>query len=301
MISCLVHTYNEEKNIGRCLKSLKFATEIIVIDMGSTDKTLEIARNHPVKIYSHPYTGYVEPARNFGIKKAKSDWILIVDADEVISDKLKTEIMAITQDKSNLFSYYRIARQNIIFNKWIKYSGWWPDYQVRLFKNGSVNWSEKIHGIPITRGIGKDIKPIQDLAIIHNNYKSISQFLDRLNRYTSVQALELFQSQYQVTLSDLILKPTNEFVTRFFMLGGYKDGFHGFALSALQAFSEIIVVLKVWEHKGFLQKNINLEDYGNIESTAEKIKKYWLLTELLKNKPDKFKEFFLKIRRYILS
>ena len=215
MISCLVHTYNEAKNLGRCLQALEFADEIVVIDMGSTDKTLEIARDFKAKIYQHPYTGYVEPARNFGIKKAKGDWILIVDSDEFIPPDLVRVIKNRVNSENNEINYYRIARKNIIFNNWMKNSGWWPDYQIRLFKKGSVSWSEKIHGIPVTRGIGGDFMPDESQAIVHYNYTSVSEFLERANRYSAIQASEFYSKNKRIEYSDFILSPVNEFVKRY--------------------------------------------------------------------------------------
>lgn len=301
MISCLVHTLNEEKNIGRCLKSLTFADEIVVVDMGSTDMTLNIAKSYTKTIFTHPYTGYVEPARNFAINKAKGDWIMIVDADEVIPDNLSREIIKITENIQSNITYYSIPRKNIIFNKWMKNSGWWPDYQIRLFKKGNVKWSEKIHGIPLTFGKGKDIVAEENFAIVHHNYNSVSGFVERMNRYTSIQAKDFVQNKENINLSELMLRPVNEFVKRFFMLEGYKDGMHGFALSSLQALSELVVVLKAWEARGFPQKTVKLEEYAAIENSSQRIKKYWLLTELLKYPRTKISGFFLKIRRKILS
>src|SRR3990167_384330 len=156
MISAVVHTYNEGKNIERCLSSLNWADEIVVIDMGSTDNTCKIAKDFKAKLFSHPYTGFVEPARNFGLSQAKGDWILVVDADEEIPKSL---VYYFTHELQRpRFDFYRIARKNIIFNKWVKHSGWWPDYQVRFFRKGMVAWTEKIHGIPLTKGEGTDIE-----------------------------------------------------------------------------------------------------------------------------------------------
>lgn len=300
MISCLVHTYNEEKNINRCLSSLWFADEIVVIDMGSQDKTREIAADFKAKIFNHPYTGFVEPARNFGIKKAKGDWILIIDADESVPRSLAEEIKRLIKGPGE-YDYFRIPRKNIIFSKWIKYSGWWPDYQVRLFKKGAVSWIEKIHGIPLTSGLGSEVRPQEEFSIIHHHYDSLSQYLDRMNRYTSVQAKELYLNNGKTSLKEIILQPLNEFVRRYFMMEGYRDGIHGLSLSLLQSFSELVVVLKLWELSGFKQEKISLDEFQKLNSSTERIKKFWIYNELLKTPGNKLSFFYLKLLRKLNS
>ena len=152
MISAIVHTFNEEKNIERCLASLSFVDEIILVDMGSTDKTVKKAREFKAKIFRHPYTGFVEPARNYGIEKARGPWIIILDADEEIPRLLSDYLIKLTKEAS--FDYFRLSRKNFIFGKWVKYGGWWPDFQIRFFKKGHVFWEDKIHSIPRTRAGG---------------------------------------------------------------------------------------------------------------------------------------------------
>lgn len=301
MISAIVHTFNEEKNIDRCLCALEFAGEIVVIDMGSSDKTLEIAKTHKVRIYTHPFTGFVESARNFGIEKAKGEWVLIVDADEEISRSLKEEIQKITEDQNNAVDFYRLPRKNIIFGRWIKHSGWWPDYQVRLFKKGAVTWHDKIHGVPVTHGRGKELDQKEELSLIHYHYESVNQYLERLNRYTSVQAKEYFLKSGKITLSDLILNPVNEFVRRFFTFEGYLDGWHGLSLSLLQAFSELIVALKVWELSQFPQIPVRLPEVESKVNQAKRIVKYWFINESLKKRASGLKTLLLRIRRRFYS
>lgn len=301
MISAIVHTFNEEKNIDRCLCALEFAGEIVVIDMGSSDKTLEIAKTHKVRIFNHAFTGFVESARNFGIEKAEGEWILIVDADEVISHTLKEKILALSKDKNGKQDFFRLPRKNIIFGKWIKHTGWWPDYQIRFFKKGSVSWNNKIHGIPLTRGLGMDLEDREELSIVHYHYLTIGQYLDRLNRYTSVQAKEYFLKSGKITLSDLILNPVNEFVRRFFALVGYRDGWHGLSLSLLQAFSEFIVVLKVWELSRFPEIPVNLTEVESKVNESKRIVKYWFINESLKKPASGLKTLLLRIRRRFYS
>jgi len=260
-ISVIVNTWNEEKNIKRCLDSVKWTDEVIVVDMYSTDKTLEIAKKFGAKIFSHKYTYIVEPARNFALRQAQGDWVLILDADEEISPELAKILKHLAENHESL-NYYRLPRKNIIFGKWIRHSRWWPDYVIRFFKKGSVRWSEKIHSVPLTRGEGHDLEAKEVNAIIHYNYKSISQYLSRLDRYTTIQAKDLMESGYKFSWQDMLKKPMGEFLSRFFVGESYKDGLHGLAISLLQAFSELIKYLKVWEKENFVSQDIT--DYHEV-------------------------------------
>lgn len=254
-ISAVINTRNEEKNIERCLKSVKWADEIIVVDMYSTDKTVEKAKKFGAKIFKHKLTNYVEPARNFAISKATGDWILVLDADEEITPMLAKTLKQLAKNPEGV-SFFRIPRKNIIFGKWIQHSHWWPDYNIRFFQNGKVKWSEKIHSVPLTQGEGKDLEIKEENAIVHHHYQSISQYLERINRYTDIQAKELLESNYQFSWQDLLKKPTNEFLSRFFAAEGYKDGLHGLVLAGLQAFSEFILYLKIWEKGNFQKEDV---------------------------------------------
>lgn len=280
-ISVVVNTWNEEKNIACCLKSAKWADEIVVVDMESKDKTVQIAKKFGAKVFSHEYTTYVEPARNFALSKATGDWILILDADEEIPAELTQKLQKLAE-KPGEFRFFRLPRKNIIFGRWIKHSRWWPDHIVRFFKKGSVTWSEKIHSVPLTQGVGKDLQAKEANAIIHYHYDSIFQYLERLNRYTDIQAKELIDSGYKFTWQDLLKKPTGEFLSRFFAGEGYKDGLHGLVLALLQAFSELVKYLKVWERQGFKAQELPLTDFVDEMKKLGKETVYWITNTLIK-------------------
>jgi len=278
-ISVVINTWNEEKNIRRCLDSVKWADEIVLVDMYSTDKTVEIAKKFGAKVFSHKYTFYVEPARNFALGKSSGDWILILDADEEIPIGLADKLKKIAQ--GGKIDFLRIPRKNIIFGKWIKHSRWWPDYNIRFFKKGKVRWSSRIHSAPETFGKGFDLPAKEENAIIHYHYQSISQYLERLNRYTEIQAKELLDSGYQFAWQDLIKKPTGEFLSRFFAGEGYKDGLHGLVLALLQGFSELVKYLKVWERQGF--KDQDLKELDREIGKGMRELRYWQRQKRLKS------------------
>ncbi len=286
-ISVVINTLNEEKNLSRALSSVKnFADEIVVVDMESQDRTVELAKKAGAKVYSHKKTGYVEPARNFAIGKTTSDWIFILDADEEVSTDLAKKIVKIVKD-NNSKDFYRIPRKNIVFGKWLKHSRWWPDYNIRLFRKGSVVWSELIHSVPETHGTGEDLPDLEKYSIVHHHYTSITQYLERMLRYTSVQAEDLVRSGYVFSWQDLIRRPNAEFLSRFFAGEGYKDGVHGLVLSCLQAFSELVLVVKVWEIQKFRDEEINKKTLDDTFKRAEFEQDHWLASK--------------KIRKYSLS
>jgi (heptosyl)LPS beta-1,4-glucosyltransferase len=276
MISVVINTLNEEKNLPKALASVKgFADEIVIVDMYSEDDTVVIAKSAGAKVFEHKKVGFVEPARNFAIEKTTGDWILILDADEEIPRTLAGVLKNISEDLGSA-DYYALPRRNIIFGKWIKHSRWWPDYNVRFFKKGHVSWNEIIHSVPVTVGKGADLPATEESAILHNNYNSIDQYVERLNRYTTHQVPILIKEGYSFSWIDLIRRPVSEFVGRYFQGGGYKDGVHGLALAFLQAFSELVLYLKIWQEEKFEARPLALHNVVKEIRTAQKEINYWV-------------------------
>lgn len=241
-----------------------------------------IAKEFGARVYPHKLEDYVEPVRNFGIQKAKGNWILIIDPDEEISPGLDRNLRKAAQ--SPKADYYRIPRKNIIFGKWMKYSRWWPDYNVRFFRKGYVSWNEVIHAVPVTKGKGLDIPAEERFAIIHHHYDTVEQFVERMNRYTSVQAGLKVKEGYKFDYLDLIKKPIAEFLSRFFAGEGYKDGVHGLALSLLQTFSEFVVYLKLWQKSGFKDEKVELIAVRNEVKKIRREMNYWFSDALFKER-----------------
>ncbi|MEK7550248.1 MAG: glycosyltransferase family 2 protein [Patescibacteria group bacterium] len=274
-ISVVINTFNEAINLPRAIASIKsLADEIVVCDMQSTDNTVEIAKKLGAKVYTHKYMSYVEPSRNFAISKANGDWIFVLDADEELPNSLISRLKKFV--KNPTADYYRISRKNIIFGKWIKHSRWWPDYNIRLFRKGFVSWDEEIHSVPKTTGKGMDLPDKENFAIIHHNYSSIGDYLERMLRYSDIQSKDLMKNGYVFSWNDLIRKPLGEFLSRFFVGEGYKDKIHGLVLSSLQAFSEFVLYLRIWEKQGFKDENISNNDFSKEFERVIKEFKWWL-------------------------
>lgn len=260
LISAVINVRNEAENLDKCLKSIRlFADEIIVVDMNSTDNSQQIALKYGAKVYPYRWLKYVEPARNFGLSKTTGKWIILLDPDEYLNKSLKRELKKITE-RSDV-NWVKIPRKNIIFNKWMRHSRCWPDYLIRFFKKGTVSWKKEIHSQPVTEGPGLTILDSEKLAIRHQNYTSISHYVIQAIRYSGIQADELKNSGYKVKISDLILKPIQEYNSRFYFAEGYKDGVHGLIFSILQAFSIALVYIRLWEKQGSVDKTLSKESY----------------------------------------
>jgi len=282
-ISAVINVVKEELIfLPRALSSLRnLADEVVLVDMTDGGALEKIVKDNKVKTFKHEKVPYVEIARNFGISKTKSDWVLVLDPDEELSVGLVEKLKSISL-ASTSFDYYRIPRKNIIFGKWIKHSRWWPDYNIRFFKKGFVSWSEVIHQVPFTKGTGLDLEAKEENAIIHHHYETVDQYLERMNRYTTALSQNLVDKGYKFDWRDLVEKPINEFLSRFFQGEGYKDGLHGFVLSLLQGFSEFVVYLKVWQKEKFKSEDFKLKEVISEMRKAESDLHYWQSDALLK-------------------
>jgi glycosyltransferase involved in cell wall biosynthesis len=286
-ISVVINTLNEEKYIEQAINSVKdWADEILVCDMHSDDNSAVIAKKLGARVMLHKRLNYVEPARNVAVNQASHEWVLVLDPDEEMPESLGKKLKEVIS-KDGVTTHVEIPRKNLIFNKWVKASMWWPDYNVRFFKKGTVTWSSKIHHQPKTEGQGIRLPAEEDYAILHHHYDTVSQFLVRLNRYTDVQAKNLNDDGEEFKWTDIIQKPFNEFLSRYFAHRGFEDGLHGLALSILQAFSHLVVYLKLWELQGFKEDSPKLHQMENEFKIIAKDTKYWLRQSALSKNPAK--------------
>jgi glycosyltransferase involved in cell wall biosynthesis len=254
-ISVIIHTKNSAATLSDAIGSVNaWAAEVLVIDMQSSDRTVELARGMHAKVMMVQDYGYVEPARNEAIAKARGPWVLILDADEIIPATLADALQKLSF-RTEIQAYY-LPRKNMIFGKWAR-TGWWPDYIPRFFQKGSVEWPATLHSVPIITGAAHYLEAKEEYAIIHNNYPTVEDFITRLNRYTSIAAqagtedrLPMLRAGYE------------EFVRRYYEDAGYQDGTYGLSLSLLQMFYQTVVAIKQWEKVGLPEdgQDLALED-----------------------------------------
>jgi glycosyltransferase involved in cell wall biosynthesis len=253
-LSVIIHTKNSAATLAQALKSVAaLNAEVIVMDMNSTDDTLSIAKKYQARIlHSDKDYGYVEPARNQAIAAAKQAWILILDADEELPEAAATHIINLLHlsKAEQPADAYWLPRRNIVWTHPMEKTGWWPDFQLRLFKKGTVTWSNKIHSLPKITGQVSYWPAESSLAITHHNYQTIEQFIDRLNRYTTQEAGGRAE-QKDFSPAQLLKAFREEWFSRLFANSGIDEGMHGVALSQLQAMYQVVVVLKNWQAAGF--------------------------------------------------
>ena len=301
-ISVVVTSFNEEKNIEECLKSINgLADEIIVVDNSSEDKTAEIAKKSGAKIYHQKNDPKkIDEQKNFGFSKATGEWILSLDADERVTAELAEEIKAAIESSKNEINGYWVPRKNIIFGKWIKSDMWWPDYQLKIFRRGKGKFGKNnVHQALTVEG--ETEKLVNHL--VHHNYNTISQYIEKLNNYTDIEAESLRETGYSFNWLDSIRFPVDDFVKTFFLQKGYRDSLHGLVLSFLQAFYMEVVFAKIWESRGFEEieeESFLKEASKEIDHSREKII-YWFKTAALSSTKNPFHKTFLRLSRKLTS
>lgn len=294
-LSVVVSVFNGEKYLETCLESVKnIAQEIIVVDHNSTDNSISIAKKYTKKIFKKENNPQeIDLQKNFGFQKATQEWILSLDADEAITQVLAKEIQdALANPHAN--GYY-IPRKNIIFRKWIQYTGWYPDYQLRLFKNGKGQYiSKHVHEeLVVTGNTEKLLNPL-----IHEAYQTIYQFLHRgLTIYAPNEAETLHANGYVFSFVDAIRFPAKEFLSRFFARYGYKDGFHGLILSLLMAAYHLAVFSYLWEYEKFKEQEDTIRLFSNELQNSRKDFEYWLDTQKIENSKNPASKMLLRAKR----
>jgi glycosyltransferase involved in cell wall biosynthesis len=241
-ISVIVITKDEEKNISDCLKSVQWADEIIVVDSESSDRTVELAKEFTDKVFTRKWEGYVFQ-KKYALSLANNEWVLSLDADERITPELHIEILNLPQDR---FDGYKIRRKNFLYKKEITSCGWGKDYQLRLFRKNKTDLNERlVHEKFIVNGeVG-----VLDQPMLHFTFDSFSDYLSKINYYTSLKPTELFYKKRNIHGWIIFIHTISSFFTFFIMKRGFKDGVYGLIISILHSISTAMNYLKLWELK----------------------------------------------------
>ncbi len=242
-ISAVIITYNEEKNIERCLSSLvDIADEIIVIDSFSSDATKEICSRFNVNFIEAEWLGYSK-SKNFGIEQSKYSYILSLDADEEVSESLKMQIL--NAKEMGLTSAYSCNRLSNYCGKWIHHGDWYPDRKMRLWNKADGLWEGEIHE---SVNLRKEIKVKHLKGDIHHfSYYSISEHLVQTNKYSSLSAINLFNKNKKAGFIKLVISPFIHFGRSYFFKLGFLDGFYGFTIALITAFGTFLKYAKLKE------------------------------------------------------
>ena len=243
-VSAVIITHNEEENIGRCLQAVqKVADEIIIVDSLSADRTIEIATGFNARIFSLEWKGF-GPQKNFGIQQANNDYILALDADEVLTDEAISEIQALKMN--GLKGVYEFPLLNFYFGKFLKHGLEYPNYKKRLFDKTKVWWNDNLvhesliipQGYPVLRLKGH---------IQHYSYRSIEHYISKANYYTTIGALELKAKGKKNYLFKMFFSPPFVFIKSYFLKAGFLDGLHGFVTALFNARTNFLKYAKLWE------------------------------------------------------
>lgn len=225
-ISVVIATKNEEDSIAECINSASFSDDIVIIDDNSNDSTISIATHHGARTYKRKLDGFATQ-KNFGVQKARYDWVLILDADERVSKELASEITSLKQEKNT--AAYSIPFKNHLGGRWLKYGGLYPDRHTRLFNKNLARYGKReIHEMLEIEG---DVSNLNG-DIIHYTYKNYSEYWEKVKKYSKLEA----KTRSQKPRYRHVLK---EFLSRYFRQQGYRDGIDGL-------FSAIVLSLYIY-------------------------------------------------------
>jgi glycosyltransferase involved in cell wall biosynthesis len=243
-ISAVIITFNEEDRLPDALESVReVVDEIVVVDSYSTDRTLEIARKGMAKVFQNSFQNF-GAQKNFAMSKASHEWVLNLDADERLSSELATEIKAIkTSDWPATTAGFAIKRKTYYLGRWISHSGWYPDKKIRLFKKTTAKWQGRVHEKLEVKG---EIAPLQG-SIIHYTYRHIHDHINRLNRYSSIQAEDLAKKYKHTLPLRLLILPMATFLRHYILKRGFLDGFPGLIIALISSWGTALKYLKAIE------------------------------------------------------
>jgi glycosyltransferase involved in cell wall biosynthesis len=242
-LSVVIITLNEERNIGRCLESIKeIADEIVVVDSGSTDATKEICLKHNAKFISHPFEGHIEQ-KNYAQSQCQYDYILSIDADEALSPELAKSISEIKSSwNANGYSFNRLTNY---CGKWIHHCGWYPDEKLRLFRKDTGQWTGTNPHDQFAMNTGKSKKLKGDL--LHYSYYSIKEHLAQVNRFTDINSLSSYRQGKRSNIFTIFFKPIIRFIRDYIFHLGFLDGYYGFVICRISANATFIKYVKLYE------------------------------------------------------
>lgn len=242
-VSIVIVTKNEEANIEAALDSVKDAAEIVVIDSFSSDRTVEICRKYTDKVLQKEWEGYAKQ-KQAAVDLAEGPWVFILDADERFTPELKAEI--INAIKENSHDGFYVPRKNFFAGRWSKHGGWWPDYTLRLFrKNAGKVEDREVHEKVVVRGSTSYLKN----PLVHYTYNSVSDYLKRMDIYSTLAAKELKKNGVVPNVLDFFMRPLFTFIKMFFFRLGFLDGKYGLVLAMLYSYYTFLKYAKTWGMK----------------------------------------------------
>ena len=258
-ISSFLVCKNEETHIAACLDSLTFCDEIVVVDSFSTDKTVEICKNYDVRLMQREWPGY-KLQKEFACNQTKHEWVLFMDADEVVSPELKEEIRALmsnpNDERLKKYSAFRVKRAMFFLGKWWRKGGWYPEKRIRFFKREAVEWIGKDpHENVRVAGLVGDLNG----EIYHYSYDDIPDQVKKLSSHAFTRAQYDFESGRKANIFDLLVRPPLRFLKFFFIKKGFLEGMSGLIVSFFEAFYTYMKYARLWELTRVRKQNRSLK------------------------------------------
>ncbi|PIQ99254.1 MAG: hypothetical protein COV66_13025 [Nitrospinae bacterium CG11_big_fil_rev_8_21_14_0_20_45_15] len=243
-LSVIIITYNEEEHIERCLKSVQWADEIVVLDSFSTDATVDICRRYTDRVFQMEWQGY-GGQKNLAAEKASHTWILNLDADEEVSSEVEREIRTL-MEVGPMFSAYDFPRKNFFGEHWIRFCGWYPDRIIRLYDKMKARFTEgRVHEkIETAGGVGSLNEPL-----LHHSFRDMEDYITRQNRYSTLSAQDRFDRKGPVGIGRILLGPPWVFIKVYILRQGFREGRLGFFIAASMAFYSFLKYIKTHECK----------------------------------------------------
>jgi glycosyltransferase involved in cell wall biosynthesis len=241
-LSVVIITYNEDKNIERCLQSIQeIADEVIVVDSFSTDKTKIICEQYQVDFSCHTFEGHIEQ-KNYALSLAQHQWVLSLDADEALSEAMSQFILDFKhQPDADGYSFNRL---NNFCGQWIKHCGWYPDKKLRLFNKEKGHWGGTNPHDKVMMDKNAKIKHIE-ADILHYSFYSVEQHIDQINKFSTIKAKAAFNKNKRFYWFKLFVFPLFKFIRAYLIKLGFLDGFLGFIISYNTAYSEYLKWIKL--------------------------------------------------------
>lgn len=256
-ISATIITYNEEANIQAACESVSWADEILVVDSESTDATREIAEQCGARVINRPWPGF-EAQKQFAAESASNELIFSLDADERVSDELKQSILELKKrSESDIADGYKAARRSFYMGRWIRGGGWYPNYQLRLFKRSRGHWVGAYIHESVKMDNGSRIEILKG-DLLHYSIKSAAEHHRMIaERYAPLSAKQLFDEGHRTSPLRIVVAGPAAFLRSYVLKGGFRDGLAGFAIAAFAAYNNFLKNLLLWE----MQNGLNEQNF----------------------------------------
>ncbi len=242
-LSVAIIARDAAEQIEVCLASVAWADEIVVSDSGSRDATPEICRAYGARVFSDDWLGY-GPQKNRCVERAAGPWILSLDSDERVTPELRVEIEKLLADGTDQDAF-AVPRRNYFLGRWVRHGGWWPDYCIRLFRKGRARFSDRLVHEALEVRSGR-IGRLQG-TLEHSTYGSLSDYLERMDRYSALGAAQLRAEGRRAGFADLLVRPPLTFLRMLILRQGWRDGTLGVVLAGLYACSTLVKYARLWE------------------------------------------------------